>query len=297
MGYAWHPRVRGSDIGDRNLCPVAEKIKERLKMETKKRILRWLAGIMTMVAWMGLDGAVGGGALAQTEVVVFAAASTTNAVTEIGQLCAARNMGRITPSFASSSTLAKQIASGAPADLYISANKKWMDFLDEKHLIDRKSRLDLLGNRLVLIAPTGSALKNIDVTPGFSVTPFLGKDGRLSMGDPDHVPAGMYGKQALENLGSWDPVKDRLAPMKDVRAALVLVERAEAPLGLVYATDAAISKKVRVVGTFPEDSHPPIVYPVAAVAGGKAEAAGRFIDFLRSPESRAVFEKYGFVVH
>jgi molybdate transport system substrate-binding protein len=266
-------------------------------METKKRILRWLAGIMTIVAWMGLDGATGGGALAQTEVVVFAAASTTNAVTGVGQLYTARNMGRITPSFASSSTLAKQIASGAPADVYISANKKWMDFLDEKHLIDRKSRLDLLGNRLVLIAPAGSALKNIDVTAGFSVTAFLGKDGRLSMGDPDHVPAGMYGKQALENLGNWDPVKDRLAPMKDVRAALVLVERAEAPLGLVYATDAAISKKVRVVGTFPEDSHPPIVYPVAAVAGGKAEAAGRFIDFLRSPECRAVFEKYGFVVH
>jgi molybdate transport system substrate-binding protein len=266
-------------------------------METRKRILWWLAGIMMIMAGMGLDGVVGGGVLAQTEVVVFAAASTTNAVTEIGQLYAARNLGRATPSFASSSTLAKQIAGGAPADVYISANKKWMDFLDEKNLIDRKSRLNLLGNRIVLIAPADSAVKKIDVAPGFPITDFLGEDGRLSLGDPDHVPAGMYGKKALVNLGSWDPVKDRLAPMKDVRAALVLVERWEAPLGLVYATDAAISKKVRVVGAFPEESHPPIVYPVAVVAGGKAEAARRFIDFLRSPESRSVFEKYGFVVH
>ena len=265
-------------------------------METKKRILRWLAGMIMVMVGMGLDGALGAGALAQTEVVVFAAASTTNAVTEIGQLYAARSMGRVTPSFASSSTLAKQIASGAPADVYISANKKWMDFLEEKNLINRKSRLDLLGNRIVLIAPIDSAVSAIDVTPGFSVAAFLGEDGRLSIGDPDHVPAGMYGKKALENLGSWDPVKDRVAPMKDVRAALVLVEREEAPLGLVYATDAAISKKVRVVGTFPETSHPPIVYPVAAVAGGKAVAAKNFIDFLQSPESRAVFEKYGFVV-
>ena len=265
-------------------------------MNAKKYILYWLSGILIIVFGMGPDAFMGGDAGAQAGVVVFAAASTTNAVTEIGNLYADRNLGHVTPSFASSSTLAKQIESGAPADVYISANRKWMDFLEARHLIDKKSRLDLLGNRLVLIAPAGSALKKIDVASGFSVTDFLGKDGRLSMGDPDHVPAGMYGKKALVNLGSWNPVKDRLAPMKDVRAALVLVERDEAPLGLVYATDAAISKKVRVVGTFPEYSHPPIVYPVASVVGGKAEAAGRFIEFLRSPESRTIFEKYGFVV-
>ena len=229
-------------------------------------------------------------------MTVFAAASTTNAITEIGKLYSDRHMGRVTPSFASSSTLAKQIESGAPADVYISANKKWMDFLEEKNLIDRGSRLDLLGNRIVLITPMDSTVKSIDVAPGFALATFLGREGRLSMGDPEHVPAGMYGKQALENLGVWGQVADRLAPMKDVRAALVLVERAEAPLGLVYATDAAISKKVRVVGTFPVTSHPSIVYPVAVVAGGKAKAARDFIDFLRSPESRAIFEKYGFVV-
>jgi molybdate transport system substrate-binding protein len=265
-------------------------------METKRYILRWLAGLMVAVIGIGLDGVTASWAFAQSEVVVFAAASTTNAVTEIGKLYADQHLGRVTPSFASSSTLAKQIENGAPADVYISANKKWMDFLETRNLIDKRSRVDLLGNRIVLIAPESSPLKTIDVAAGFPLASFLGKDGRLSMGDPEHVPAGIYGKQALEILGVWNQVAGRLAPMKDVRAALVLVERGEAPLGLVYATDAAISKKVRVVGTFPSHSHPPIVYPVAAVAGGKAEAAKRFIDFLRSPESRAVFEKYGFAV-
>jgi molybdate transport system substrate-binding protein len=265
-------------------------------MKTKRRILRWLAGLLVVLIGVGLDAFMVGGAAAQSDVVVFAAASTTNAVTEIGKLYADRNLGRVTLSFASSSTLAKQIARGAPADVYLSANKKWMDFLEARHLIDKGSRLDLLGNRIVLIAPVGSTLKAIDVAPGFSLARYLGEGMRLSIGDPEHVPAGMYGKQALENLGAWGTVKDRLAPMKDVRAALVLVERGETPLGLVYATDAAISKKVRVVGAFPADSHAPIVYPVAAVAGGKVAAAKGFIDFLRSPQSRAIFEKYGFDV-
>lgn len=265
-------------------------------MKTKRRILRWLAGLLVVLIGMGLDAFIADGAAAQSDVVVFAAASTTNAVTEIGKLYADLNLGRVTPSFASSSTLAKQIARGAPADVYLSANKNWMDFLEARHLIDQQSRRDLLGNRIVLIAPLGSTLKAIDIAPGFSLARYLGKDGRLSIGDPEHVPAGMYGKQALENLGAWGAVEDHLAPMKDVRAALVLVERGETPLGLVYATDAAISKKVRVVGTFPADSHAPIVYPVAAVAGGKGEAAKKFIDFLRSPQSRAIFEKYGFDV-
>jgi molybdate transport system substrate-binding protein len=251
---------------------------------------------MVMMIAMGLDALMVSGAAAQSDVVVFAAASTTNAVTEIGKLYGDRNLGRVTPSFASSSTLAKQIARGAPADVYLSANKNWMDFLEARNLIDKGSRRDLLGNRIVLIAPLSSTLKAIDVAPGFSLLRFVGKGGRLSIGDPEHVPAGMYGKQALQNLGAWRAVEDHLAPMKDVRAALVLVERGETSLGLVYATDAAISKKVRVVGTFPTDSHAPIVYPVAAVAGGKADAAEGFIDFLRSPQSRAIFEKYGFDV-
>ena len=265
-------------------------------MKPKQCALRLLAVAMLVLTGMGLGTFTVSRAAAETELLVFAAASTTDVITEIGDLYAARNQGRVKPSFASSSTLAKQIASGAPADVFISANPKWMDFLEEKNLLFKETRFDLLGNRIVLIAPADSALGQIDVAPGFSLADLLGRDGRLSTGDPDHVPAGMYGKEALQNLGVWDQVKDRLAPMKDVRAALVLVERGEAPLGLVYATDAAVSKKVRVIGTFPVDSHPPIVYPLAAVSGGKTSEARQFMDFLKSPEARAVFEKYGFNV-
>ncbi len=255
-----------------------------------------LTCLLTVIAALTLDAVSGRGAVARTEVVVFAAASTTNAVTEIGKMYDAVGDVHIITSFASSSTLAKQIQSGAPADVYLSANKKWMDYLEEKSLIVKESRFDLLGNRIVLIVPAQSPLKAIDVAPGFSPAAVLGRQGRLSLGDPGHVPAGLYGRKALENLGAWDAVKERLAPMKDVRAALVLVERGEAPLGLVYATDAAISEKVRVVGTFPAASHPPIVYPVAAVAGGNTVAASRFMDFMKTARARAVFEKFGFEV-
>ena len=260
------------------------------------RLMHLFAAAMVMLTLTGLAVVAGSDSAAAgpSDVTVFAAASTTNAVTEIGALYEASHQGRMTPSFASSSTLAKQIESGAPADVYLSANKKWMDYLDQKNLIVKQSRFDLLSNRIVLIAPAASALKQISIVPGFTLTEALGKDGRLTLGNPDHVPAGMYGKKALENLGCWNSVKERLAPMKDVRVALVLVERREAPLGLVYATDAAISQKVRVVGTFPTDSHPPIVYPVAAVSGGKDAAAKQFLAFLKTPEARAVFEKYGF---
>jgi molybdate transport system substrate-binding protein len=252
--------------------------------------------MMTALTGMHLGLGVPKGLAGQAEVVVFAAASTTNAINEIGDLFAARNLGCITSSFASSSTLAKQIAGGAPADVFLSANENWMDFLEEKNAVDKATRLDLLGNRIVLIVPAQSAVQSVEVAPGLDLAALLGADGRLSMGDPEHVPAGMYGKTAMETLDLWEQVRDRLAPMKDVRAALVLVERAEAPLGLVYATDAAISGKIRVVGAFPPDSHPSIVYPVAAVAGGKADAAAAFIAFLKSDEARAVFEKYGFEV-
>ena len=266
-------------------------------MKMKRPISQVLTVLTMLLTGMGLTANAASRDAVEVEVVVFAAASTTNAVSEIGELFAARDLGRIRTSFASSSTLAKQIASGAPADVYLSANKRWMDYLEEKHLVVRTTRFNLLGNRIVLIAPVDSPVRAVDVSPGFALGALLGVDGRLSMGDPDHVPAGMYGKKALQHLAAWDQVKDRLAPMKDVRAALVLVERAEVPLGQVYATDAAISSKVRVVGTFPADSHPPIVYPVAAVSGGKLNSARPFLAFLRSAEARMVFEKYGFEVH
>ena len=253
--------------------------------------------VIAMLAGIGLEGIMGFAAMARSEVVVFAAASTTNAVNEIARQFADRYATRVTSSFASSSTLAKQIAGGAPANVYLSANKKWMDYLEKKRLIDAQSRFDLMGNRIVLIAPAGSSLGRIDIGPGLALDRLLGKDGRLSMGDPAHVPAGIYGKTALQHIGIWDRIKHRLAPMKDVRAALVLVERAETPLGLVYGTDAAISKKVRVVGTFPADSHTAIVYPVAEVSAGKKTETTLFLYFLTSPEARAVLVKYGFVIH
>ena len=231
---------------------------------------------------------------AQANVTVFAAASTTNAMTKIGEIYRAQTLGNVTLSFASSSTLAKQIGNGAPADVYLSANIKWMDYLQEKNMLATTTRFDLLRNRIVLIAPMASALAQIEIKPGFSPAEALGKNGRLAMGDPSHVPAGIYGKKALTNLNSWEGIKAHLAPMKDVRAALVLVERGESPLGLVYATDAAISKKVRVVGTFPENCHPPIVYPVAAIKGNHTDEAQRFLNFLNTPTAQAVFEKYGF---
>jgi molybdate transport system substrate-binding protein len=228
-------------------------------------------------------------------VTVFAAASTTNALTEIGRIFMDRNPERFVPSFASSSTLAKQIENAAPADIFISANPEWMDYLDEKQVIEKGTRRDLLGNRIVLIVPADSGVRNVQIVPKFDLVGLVG-DGRLSMGDPDHVPAGIYGRQALETLGVWSAIENRVARSKDVRAALALVERGEAPAGVVYATDAAISDKVRVVGIFPEDSHPPIVYPVGVVTKKQSPAVDRFMELLRSPEGKAVFEKYGFTV-
>ncbi|MGD9212587.1 MAG: molybdate ABC transporter substrate-binding protein, partial [Desulfobacteraceae bacterium] len=256
-------------------------------MRSNKYFLPMLTIVMTLAVFMGGMAATGPVQAADEALVVFAAASTTNALTDIGELYAARKLGQIKTSFASSSTLAKQIDSGAPVDVYLSANKKWMDFLEEKKLLAEGTRCDLLNNRIVLIAPAESSLEEIQVTSEFPLVEKLGTDGRLAMGDPEHVPAGMYGKQALENLGVWENVKGRVAPMKDVRAALALVERGETPLGVVYATDAAITPKVRVVGTFPEESHPPIVYPAAVIADGKVAAAKKFVEFLKSDDAKA----------
>ncbi|MFH1153865.1 MAG: molybdate ABC transporter substrate-binding protein [Pseudomonadota bacterium] len=265
-------------------------------MKTISSVAILMAAVILVMAGMEPNSFTCSKAMAASELVVFAAASTTNAITEIGELYAAGDMGKIIPSFASSSTLAKQIDSGAPADVFLSANGKWMDFLQERNRIDTGSRIDILGNQIVLIAPADTTLAQVDVRPGFDLAGLLGKDGRLAMGDPDHVPAGIYGKAALSNLGVWEQITNRTAPMKDVRAALVLVERAEAPLGVVYATDAAISKKVRVMGIFPGDSHPAIVYPIAAVAGGNMAEARQFISFLKSPQAVSIFKKYGFDV-
>ncbi len=234
-------------------------------------------------------------ARAAGNLTVFAAASLTNSLNDVGKLFEKKYGITFTPSYLSSSTLAKQIENGAPAGVFLSADEKWMDYLEKKKLIDPASRFNLLGNTLVLIAPAGSRINKVEITKGFNLAGLLA-GGKLSVGDPAHVPAGIYAKQALKALHEWKSVKGNLAREENVRLALVLVERGETPLGIVYATDAAISKKVKVVGVFPADSHPPIVYPAALVAGQETPAAKNFLAFLKTPQARAVFEKYGFSV-
>jgi molybdate transport system substrate-binding protein len=230
------------------------------------------------------------------DLTLFAAASTTNAVTEVVRLYKSQGMGNIKTSFASSSTLAKQIANGAPADIFLSANIKWMDYLEQRELIQKQTRFDLLGNRIALIVPSDSKIQTINIERGLDISSILGRDGRLAIGDPAHVPAGIYGKEALEKLGLWDMVKRRMAPMKDVRAALAMVERSETPLGLVYTTDASVSKKVRIAGVFPASCHPPIIYPIAVITGADSKDAESFLNFLKTQDARAVFIKFGFEV-
>jgi len=197
----------------------------------------------------------------------------------------------VNASYAASSVLAKQIEAGAPADAFFSADLAWVDYLDERGLLERGSRRDVLGNSLVLIAPADSPLR-LSIAPGFDLTAALG-EGRLATADPDSVPAGKYARAALTRLGVWQSVSDRLVRGENVRAALAYVARGEAPLGIVYQTDAQAEKRVRVVGVFPEDSHPPITYALALTVRARPEAA-RFADFLASEAARQIFTRHGF---
>jgi molybdate transport system substrate-binding protein len=233
---------------------------------------------------------------AATDITVFAAASTTNALTEIAKIYEGGGSGKVALSFAASPTLAKQIEHGAPADIFLSANKEWMDYLEGKKLLEAGSRSELLGNRIVFIVPKSSAVQSITVSPQLDLAAMLGKDGLLAVGDPAHVPVGQYAKAALEHLKLWPQAANRIAPAKDVRAGLALVERAESPLGIVYASDAVISDKVRVVGAFPTDSHPNIDYPVAVLKTPKNSAALAFVKFLSAPQAKAIWARYGFEV-
>ena len=229
---------------------------------------------------------------AAADVTVFAAASLTNAFQDIGRLYQQRTSTQARFSFAASSTLAKQIESGAPAGIFASADEQWMDYLAQRNLIVPASRRPLVGNRLVLVVPAGNPA-SVDLKPGFDLAQFLGKD-RLATGDPAHVPVGKYAQDALTKLGLWSVAEPRLVRADSVRAALTFVERGEVAAGIVYATDAAISDKVRVAGVFPEDTHPPITYPVALVAGHDTPEARAFLAFLTGPDTAPVFRKYGF---
>ena len=188
----------------------------------------------------------------------------------------------------------RQIEQGAPADIFMSADTDWMDYGQQKNLVRPETRADLLGNRLVLVAPKDSTV-SLRVAPGMDLAAAL-KGGRLAMANVDAVPAGKYGKAALEKLGAWDRVKDSIAQGENVRAALLLVSRGEAPLGIVYETDAVSEPTVRIVGRFPEDMHPPIIYPVAITRDSRNPDAAAFLDFIRSPAARPAFERQGFTV-
>jgi len=240
-------------------------------------------------------GLVGAPVAAQADdVVVFAAASLKNALDEATQSFKQHGGAAAKISYAASSALARQIESGAPADMFISADLDWMNYVQERNLIQASTRANLLGNALVLVAPADSAAK-IEIKPGFPLAAMLG-DGHLAMADPDAVPAGKYGKAALQKLGVWDAVEKKVARAEDVRAALLYVSRKEAPFGIVYQTDAAADKGVKVAASFPQDTYPPIIYPIALSASSKNPDAAKLLTFLRSAEAKPFFEKQGFAV-
>jgi molybdate transport system substrate-binding protein len=250
--------------------------------------------------WLGLAlaGAVTPLAAVRGEtrgLVVFAAASLKTALDEIVSAWT-QETGKPAPriSYAASSALARQIEQGAPADLFIPADLDWMDYVEKKNLIRPETRVNLLGNKIVLIAPRDSRIV-VEIRPGVDLAKALG-DGRLAMANVDAVPAGKYGKAALEKLGAWDSVKNKVAQAENVRAALVLVARGEAPLGIVYSTDAAAEPNVKIVGDFPADSYPPVIYPAAETRESKTADAKLFFDYVKSIKARPAFEKQGFAV-
>lgn len=224
--------------------------------------------------------------------LVLAAASLQEALTAVSAQWTRKGNARPVISFAASSALARQAAAGAPADLFLSADEEWMDYLAARRLLRPRTRATLLTNRLVLIAPAASR-QRLTIAPRFPLARALGS-GRLAMADPDAVPAGRYGRQALTRLGAWPSVAGRIARAENVRAALALVARGEAPLGVVYATDARAERGVRVIGVFPASTHAPITYPVAVLAKARHPQAEAFRRYLISGEAKAIFRRYGF---
>jgi len=259
-----------------------------MQSPTRTRLGRWLAGALA-AAGLALLPVL---AAAGERVTVFAAASTATALAEIAAAFTRKTGTAIVPVHAASSILAKQIANGAPAQIYISANTAWMDYLAEVDAGVAASRRDLLANRLVLVAPREENPR-LELSAGADLAGLLG-DRRLAVGDPDHVPAGIYGRTALRKLSLWRSVRGSLARMTDVRAALALVERGEAAAGIVYASDARITDGVVVVDHFPADSHSPILYPAALIGTEPGAAARDFFAFLFSPTAADVFARHGF---
>src|SRR5579864_5007920 len=244
-------------------------------------------------ALMLVSGLTSPPAFAQEKgLTVFAAASMKNALDDIDAAYTAKTGVKVVASYAASSALAKQIEQGAPADVFVSADTDWMDYAASKKTINEPTRVNLLGNSIVLIAPKDSKIDSVTIGQGFDLAKLAG-DGRIATGDVQSVPVGKYAKAALEKLGAWDAASAKFAMAESVRAALTLVARGEAALGIVYATDARVEPGVKVIGTFPAESHPPIVYPVAATTSAGAETAN-YLAFLHSQAAKTIFEKYGF---
>jgi molybdate transport system substrate-binding protein len=252
---------------------------------------RTLSGLVAIAAVMSIGASARQTPAKSADVLIFAAASLKTALDEIAEPCRRATGVGVRASYAASSTLANQIDQGAPAEIFISADLDWMDEVAKHGMIQAESRVNLLGNDLVLVAPAKSNV-TLHIGPGFPLAAALGS-GRLAVGDPAAVPAGLYAKAALTSLGVWNDVANRLAPAENVRAALVLVSRGETPLGIVYRTDARAEPGVKIVDVFPESSHPPIVYPAALTTHASADAT-KVLDYLRGPEARALFERQGF---
>ena len=227
------------------------------------------------------------------DVVVFAAASLKNALDDVAAAYKAETGKTVSINYAASSVLAKQIEQAAPADILFSADLDWMDYLQARNLIRNDTRRTLLGNKLVLVAPKTSSA-SVDLAPGAKLSDLLGADGKLAMANVDSVPAGKYGKAALTKLGLWDAVAGRIVQADNVRAALAFVARGEAPAGIVYQTDANAEPAVKVIGSFPEDSHPPVVYPVALTSASTNPDAPAFLEFLQSDKAKAAYQRQGF---
>jgi len=243
---------------------------------------------------LALAAASCGNVAAADPLTVFGAASLTEALEEIGASYGEKTGTEVRFSFASSSTLARQVEAGAPADVVALASEDWADYLAERKLIDPASRISPVGNRLVLAAPAGSTATLSDPPTAAEMLAALGPDGRLAVGDPAHVPAGAYARQSLTALGLWDALEPHLALADNVRAALALVEHGEAPLGIVYDTDLRAAPGLRLVRALPDSSHAPITYAFATVTGGNTGKAKAFLDFLSGPDGLAIFASYGF---
>jgi molybdate transport system substrate-binding protein len=249
--------------------------------------------IVLFAAWLAFNLSSAHLSAAQEQrIVLFGAASTKNAIDDVSAAFHRKTGSKVVASFAASSALAKQIETGAPADVFVSADPAWMDYLSQRKLVRDSTRSNLLGNRLVVIAPKDAPMEAVTIVKNFDLAALAG-DGRIVIGDVRAVPAGRYAKAALEHLGIWPSVEKKLAMTENVRAALALVSRAEAPLGIVYETDMKSDPGVKIVGIFPSDSHPPIVFPAALTATAKPLAES-FLAFLRSPEAQSIFEGHGF---